>query len=679
MELDRLLKFFEAKINTTLNEDDVFLKKYQTKQNSVFTDKDFEALKKDLTCYAGIDFNTKDISMPELIQLYNSKVDKKDRQYSVMDFSRFIDLAITLEENPEIIEEAEQSAYSDEISGQTENLDLEPTAEEQAVAKRYSTVFGELGDSWDIFQLRAITSMGENECKRFDEIISVLPAAISDKAKMSGMYDVYSLVSLASSELNDEQFKSAGDFIEKGMTPADVSAIMQATPDRAESVENLISILTKDQSSEEAQKIVYQFSNELGSLFSGDDDMYERVLRFAGECKDMVTPDNLPSMRIICENTSGKSFDRALELIKSSGKENIENFQILSISALDSEKYEQAKSLYLNPEYDGLDIVELLNVNEDMREKIKNYVKTSGHKMPPHSFRELCKLSEEEFNNFQNISDLSLGGKPINTDFRIMLAKCKKEDIDLAYNALKNAAKKPRLHLFLSTSPLHMQYKLKMSEQQVLDLIRSSVTYARTLFEDVQFSCEDATRSERNFLVKAINTAIECGASTINIPDTVGYSYPEEMKDLFRFLLSSVKDADKVNFAVHCHNDIGLAVANTLAAIEAGATQAELTVNGIGERAGNAALEEVVMALNVRKDFYLTETNINTRQIYPSSQLLSSITGVKIHPTKPLVGKNAFLHESGIHQHGVLANRATYEIISPVPEETTAARRPTLS
>ena len=245
------------------------------------------------------------------------------------------------------------------------------------------------------------------------------------------------------------------------------------------------------------------------------------------------------------------------------------------------------------------------------------------------------------------------------------LSRCKKEDIDLAYNALKNAAKKPRLHLFLSTSPLHMQYKLKMSEQQVLDMIRSSVTYARTLFEDVQFSCEDATRSERNFLVKAINTAIECGASTINIPDTVGYSYPEEMKDLFGFLLSSVKDADKVNFAVHCHNDIGLAVANTLAAVEAGATQAELTVNGIGERAGNAALEEVVMALNVRKDFYLTETNINTRQIYPSSQLLSSITGVKIHPTKPLVGKNAFLHESGIHQHGVLANRATYEIISP--------------
>lgn len=430
MELDRLLKFFEAKINTTLNEDDVFLKKYQTKQNSVFTDKDFEALKKDLTCYAGIDFNTKDISMPELIQLYNSKVDKKDRQYSVTDFSRFIDLAITLEENPEIIEEAEQSAYSDEISGQTENLDLEPTAEEQAVAKRYSTVFGELGDSLDIFQLRAITSMGENERKRFDEIISVLPAAISDKAKMSGMYDVYSLVSLASSDLNDEQFKSAKEFIIKGMKPADASAIMWMAPDRKESVENFISILTEDKSTEEAQKIVYQCSSRLSSLFSGEEDIYERVLRFAGECKDRVTPDNLSSIRIICEKTSGKRFDRALELIKSSEKENIENFQILSISALDSEKYEQAKSLYLNPEYDGLDIVELLNVNEDMREKIKDYLKSNGIKMDPWNFREFCKLSEEEFNNFQKLSDFKFDGKALNTDFRIKLAKCKKEDIE---------------------------------------------------------------------------------------------------------------------------------------------------------------------------------------------------------------------------------------------------------
>lgn len=430
MELDRLLKFFEAKINTTLNEDDVFLKKYQTKQNSVFTDKDFEALKKDLTCYAGIDFNTKDISMPELIQLYNSKVDKKDRQYSVTDFSRFIDLAITLKENPEIIEEAEQSAYSDEISGQTENLDLEPTAEEQAVAKRYSTVFGELGDSLDIFQLRAITSMGENARERFDEIVSVLPAAILDKAKMSGMYDVYFLVGLASSDLNDEQFKSAKEFIIKGMKPADASAIMWMAPDRKESVENFISILTEDKSTEEAQKIVYQFSDELGSLFSGDDDMYERVLRFACECKDMVTPDNLWSMRIICEKTSGKRFDRALELIKSSEKENIENFQILSISALDSEKYEQAKSLYLNPEYDGLDIVELLNVNEDMREKIKDYLKSNGIKMDPWNFREFCKLSEEEFNNFQKLSDFKFDGKALNTDFRIKLAKCKKEDIE---------------------------------------------------------------------------------------------------------------------------------------------------------------------------------------------------------------------------------------------------------
>lgn len=245
------------------------------------------------------------------------------------------------------------------------------------------------------------------------------------------------------------------------------------------------------------------------------------------------------------------------------------------------------------------------------------------------------------------------------------LARCKKEDIDISYKALRNAAKKPRIHLFISTSPLHMRYKLKMDEEQVVSLVKETVTYARSLFDDVQFSCEDATRSDKDFLVRVINAAVESGATTINIPDTVGYSFPEEIKSLFGYLISNVKGAENVIFATHCHNDVGLAVANTLAAIESGARQAEVTVNGIGERAGNAALEEVVMALNVRKDHYQTETNVVTTQIFPVSQLLSSITGVKIHPTKPLVGKNAFLHESGIHQHGVLANPATYEIITP--------------
>ena len=245
------------------------------------------------------------------------------------------------------------------------------------------------------------------------------------------------------------------------------------------------------------------------------------------------------------------------------------------------------------------------------------------------------------------------------------LARCKKEDIDTTYEALKNAKRKPRIHLFISTSKLHMEYKLKMTEEQVLALVRESVTYARKFFDDIQFSCEDATRSDKEFLVRVMDVAVECGATTLNVPDTVGYCYPEEMKSLISYLRSHVKNGENVIFATHCHNDIGLAVANTLAAIEGGALQAEVTVNGIGERAGNAALEEVVTALNVRKDFYQAETNIISTQIFPSSQLLSSITGVKIHPTKPLVGKNAFLHESGIHQHGVLANRATYEIVTP--------------
>jgi 2-isopropylmalate synthase len=210
-----------------------------------------------------------------------------------------------------------------------------------------------------------------------------------------------------------------------------------------------------------------------------------------------------------------------------------------------------------------------------------------------------------------------------------------------------------------------MFYKLKMSEDEVIAMIAENVSYARGLLPDVQFSCEDATRSDRAFLLKAVNTAIKAGATTINIPDTVGYAHPEEIKDLFSYIISNAENADRVVFATHCHNDLGLAVANTLAAVQGGASQAEVTVNGIGERAGNAALEEVAVALDVRKDYYDTETTIVKKQIFPSSQLLSSITGVKIHPTKPLVGKNAFMHESGIHQHGVLANPSTYEIICP--------------
>lgn len=245
------------------------------------------------------------------------------------------------------------------------------------------------------------------------------------------------------------------------------------------------------------------------------------------------------------------------------------------------------------------------------------------------------------------------------------LARCKKEDIDAAYESLKNALVPPRIHTFLATSPIHMKYKLRMTPDKVIERITESVAYAKKFVSDVQFSCEDATRSDLDFMCRAITAAINSGATTINIPDTVGYSYPEEITGIFNYIFDHVADADKVTFAVHCHNDLGMAVANSLAAIKAGAGQLECTVNGIGERAGNASLEEVCMALKTRKDYYGADTNIVTRQIYATSQLLSSITGVKIPPTKPLVGKNAFMHESGIHQHGVLANKATYEIIDP--------------
>ncbi len=245
------------------------------------------------------------------------------------------------------------------------------------------------------------------------------------------------------------------------------------------------------------------------------------------------------------------------------------------------------------------------------------------------------------------------------------LSRCKKEEILLTYNALKTA-KKPRIHLFLATSPLHMQYKLHMQKNEVLSLIKESVSYAVSLIGEVQFSCEDATRSDKDFLVKAVQTAIDAGATIINLPDTVGYAYPDEIKEMFSYVIARVINAEKVVFSTHNHNDLGLAVANTLAAISAGAKQAEVTVNGIGERAGNAALEEVVMALKIKEQTFEKYTDVVEKRIFGSSQLLSSITGVKIHPTKPLVGKNAFLHESGIHQHGVLENPSTYEIINPV-------------
>ena len=245
------------------------------------------------------------------------------------------------------------------------------------------------------------------------------------------------------------------------------------------------------------------------------------------------------------------------------------------------------------------------------------------------------------------------------------LARCTKGDIDAAWDAVKGA-KHPRIHVFLATSEIHMKYKLQMSPEQVLQRITDMVGYAKSLCEDIEFSAEDASRSEWTFLAQCYSNAVAAGATTLNVPDTVGYSTPQEMAELITYLRRNVTGIEDVDISVHCHDDLGMGVANSLACIKAGATQVECTVNGIGERAGNASLEEIVMALHTRRDFYDAETGVNTKQIYRSSKLLSNITGVPIPPSKAVVGANAFAHESGIHQHGVMANAQTYEIMKSV-------------
>lgn len=244
------------------------------------------------------------------------------------------------------------------------------------------------------------------------------------------------------------------------------------------------------------------------------------------------------------------------------------------------------------------------------------------------------------------------------------LARALTKDIDAAAEAVKYA-KYPRIHTFIATSDIHMAYKLKMSEEEVLNSAVEMVKYAKKYCEDVEFSAEDASRTRPEFLYRIIEAVIKAGATTVNIPDTVGYASPEEMTSLITGLRENVPSIDHAIISVHCHNDLGLAVANSLAAIKAGAGQIECTINGIGERAGNAALEEVVMNLNTRKDSYDAKTNIRTKEIYKTSKLLSSITGVRVQPNKAIVGENAFAHESGIHQHGMLANKQTYEIMTP--------------
>jgi len=244
------------------------------------------------------------------------------------------------------------------------------------------------------------------------------------------------------------------------------------------------------------------------------------------------------------------------------------------------------------------------------------------------------------------------------------LARCAEGDIDRAWEALK-FAKSARIHVFLATSAIHREFKLKMTPEQIVKRAVAGVERAASYCDDVEFSPEDAARTERDFLCEVVEAAIAAGATTVNIPDTVGYATPSQMGDTIKMLCDRVPNIDKAIISIHCHNDLGLAVANSLAAVENGAGQIECTINGIGERAGNCSLEEVVMAMKTRADYYGCETRINTQRLVPTSRLVSAITGIRVQRNKAIVGRNAFAHEAGIHQDGMLKERTTYEIMRP--------------
>lgn len=244
------------------------------------------------------------------------------------------------------------------------------------------------------------------------------------------------------------------------------------------------------------------------------------------------------------------------------------------------------------------------------------------------------------------------------------LARAVLSDIDAAWDSLKGGAE-PRLHTFLATSPIHRDYKLKMTKEQVVETAVNTVKYAAERFSIVQWSAEDASRTELPFLAEIVEKVIQAGARVINIPDTVGYATPKEYGEIFKYLKNNVPSIDKVALSAHCHDDLGMATANSLAAIENGATQIEGTINGIGERAGNAALEEIAVALHIRKDFYNAQTTLNLGEISRTSSLVSKLSGMPVPANKAIIGANAYAHESGIHQDGVLKEVTTYEIISP--------------
>jgi 2-isopropylmalate synthase len=244
------------------------------------------------------------------------------------------------------------------------------------------------------------------------------------------------------------------------------------------------------------------------------------------------------------------------------------------------------------------------------------------------------------------------------------LARACQPDIERAWEALKHAAQ-PRIHIVLATSDIHLKYKLRITRDQCVEQARESVRFAKSLCDDIEFSSEDATRTDPDFLCHVLDAVVEVGATTLNIADTVGYTVPAEFGDLITTIRQRVKGIENVTISAHCHNDLGMAVANALSAVAAGARQVECTINGIGERAGNASLEEIVMAMRVRPDRYAYETGIVGEQIFSASQMLSEITGVPVQPNKAIIGRNAFAHEAGIHQDGVLKNPLTYEIMTP--------------
>lgn len=266
--------------------------------------------------------------------------------------------------------------------------------------------------------------------------------------------------------------------------------------------------------------------------------------------------------------------------------------------------------------------------------------------------------SEDDFNAVKEIAE------SVEDSIVCALARCKKQDIEKAWEAIKNA-KKSRIHVFMSSSKIHLENQFKIDCEKALEMAVEGVKIAKSFCDDVEFSPMDATRSEKDFLFKMIEKTIDSGATTINVPDTVGYSQPEEFGNLIKSIKENVSNINKVKLSVHCHNDLGLGVANSLEAVRNGAEQVECTINGLGERAGNASCEEIIMSFYTRKGYFNVETNVNFKEIYKTSKMVSELTGIDVQRNKAIIGENAFAHESGIHQHGLLVNRETFEIMNP--------------